>query len=245
MKKSIIKRRKRVIPAPDGESAPSERADSPLSETETPLEKGSINPDGSVNLGLRPRSQQSLTLVPEAVLRQNSQTSPLPSSDLGQYHSSHPHPPRHIPDSLIDENRLAPLTSIPMLNDRQTSLSPASFLSPSRKRSFSATDMEPGQNDKDHPKRLSSIKSILNPTGATPGGEGFMEQAQLQPQCLPSPGSTAVSSPSPGPFPSSEAPANTQAEKSKAERRAILEREAERMREMLAAKERELAELEG
>ncbi|SPQ20091.1 45155aa6-a96a-432d-a74a-e5ad6f5d5e6d [Thermothielavioides terrestris] len=168
MKKSIIKRRKRVIPAsgggPDTESTPSERAESPLSEAEAPKEKGSVNADGSVNLGARRPQEPPLTLVPKTVLMQNRLTPPLPSSDLGQYHSSHQNQPQHIPESLSDENRLAPLTSIPIPHDRQSSLSPASFLSPSRKRSFSAADVDhPNQSDGDHSKRLSSIKSILNP----------------------------------------------------------------------------------
>ncbi|KAK3899716.1 hypothetical protein C8A05DRAFT_46283 [Staphylotrichum tortipilum] len=256
MKKSIIKRRKRVIPAagggPDSESTPSERAESPLSEVDIPMEKGSVNPDGSVNLGLRRREETPLTLVPETVLRQNRQTSPLPSSDLGQYHSTHPNHPQHIPESLINENRLAPLTSIPMPQDRQSSLSPASFLSPSRKRSFSAAEMDPqSQGDADHPKRLSSIKSILNPTASSPGPDDLSEQQQRQ-QYFVTPGSTAASTPSPGVYPSggpTSAPQQTpsgsarEAERVKAERRAVLEREREMMRELLAAKERELAEL--
>ncbi|KAL2137381.1 hypothetical protein VTI74DRAFT_2 [Chaetomium olivicolor] len=255
MKKSIIKRRKRVIPAPgggqDSEGTPSERAESPPSEVEAPKEKGSVNPDGSVNLGLRRRPEAPMTLVPETVLRQNRQTSPL-SNDLGQYHSSHPTQQHHIPDSLTNENRLAPLTSIPMPHDRQMSLSPASFLSPSRKRSFSTTDMEQNQSD-DPPKRLSSIKSILNPTATSPGPEELPERTQ---QIFMTPVSTAASTPSPGAYPTtvpaatlqpaaphSQVGMRTDAERAKAERRAILEREREMMRELLAAKERELAEL--
>lgn len=259
MKKSIIKRRKRVIPAaggsPEAESVPSERADSPASDGEGSKERGTINADGSVNLGIRPRQEPPSTLVPETILRQNRQASPLPSTDLGQYHSSHTSQPRHIPDSLTDENRLAPLTSIPMTDDRQSSLSPASFLSPSRKRSFSAAEIDyPTLNETDHPKRLSSIKSILNPT-TTPDPESAPEQAH---HFLPSPGPTAASTPSPAAYSStgitsaSQSQAASrgslrdparQAEISRAERRAALEREAERMRELLAAKERELAEL--
>jgi hypothetical protein len=261
MKKSVIKRRKRVIPAPgggqDSESTTSERADSPPSETDLPRERGSVNPDGSVNLGLRRRQEPPLTLVPETVLMQNRQTSPLPSSDLGQYHSSHQHPPHQIPSSLTDENRLAPLTSIPMPHDRQSSLSPASFLSPSRKRSFSAAEMEQqSQSDAEPPKRLSSIKSILNPTATSPGPEDLSEQQRQQ--YFMTPGSTGASTPSPGLYSNSgptsapQQPTGSRGvspqpprdvERSKAERRAMLEREREMMRELLAAKERELAEL--
>ncbi|KAK4157279.1 hypothetical protein C8A00DRAFT_11862 [Chaetomidium leptoderma] len=258
MKKSIIKRRKRVIPAlgggQDSESTPSERADSPPSEAELPRERGSLNPDGSVNLGLRRRQEPPLTLVPETVLMQNRQTSPLPSNGLRQYHSSHQSQPHHVPESLTNENRLAPLTSIPMPLDRQSSLSPASFLSPSRKRSFSAAEMDPhsSPNDADHPKRLSSIKSILNPTAMSPGPEDAAEPSQ---QYFVTPNSTAASTPSPGTYsnaghmstpqrlPSPRGGSAREVDRSKTERRAMLERERSMMRELLAAKERELAEL--
>jgi hypothetical protein len=162
-----------------------------------------------------------------------------------------------MPSSLTDENRLAPLTSIPMPHDRQSSLSPASFLSPSRKRSFSAAEMEAqSQSDTEHPKRLSSIKSILNPTATSPGPEDISEQHQQQ--YFMTPGSTAASTPSPGVYSNSVHTSAPQqfadprgfspqpardVERSKAERRAMLEREREMMRELLAAKERELAEL--
>jgi hypothetical protein len=140
-----------------------------------------------------------------------------------------------------------------MPDDRQSSLSPASFLSPPRKRSFSATDMDPHyQNETDQPKRLSSIKSILNPTATSPAPE---DTPVRQLHYLGTPGSTAASSPSPGPYPASghtSAPHQLpsprgvhgrEGERSKTEKRAMLEREREMMRELLAAKERELAEL--
>ncbi|AEO55115.1 hypothetical protein MYCTH_2298578 [Thermothelomyces thermophilus ATCC 42464] len=258
MKKSIIKRRKRVIPATGGaqdpEGTPSERADSPPSESEKPKERGSINPDGSVNLGLRRRQEAPLTLVPETVLMQNRQTSPLPSTDLEQYHQSQHHQHHHLPESLTNENRLAPLTSIPMPLDRQSSLSPASFLSPSTKRSFSAAEMESHtQSEGDQPKRLSSIKSILNPTVTSPPPE---DPSEKQHPLFVTQGSTAASTPSPGAYqsvhqtpapqqlPSPQGGPVREGGRSKAEKRAMLEREREMMRELLAAKERELAELE-
>ena len=218
MKKATIKRRKRVIPASGAESAadPSEPVDSPSPNEEMPAERGSTNPDGSVNLGLR-RRPEHLNMAPEPLPQRNRPPSPLPSGDLSQYQSSHPRQPPNISDSLTDENRLAPLKSFPIANDRQSSLSPASFLSPPRKRSFSSTDMEVPPNDPEGgSKRLSSIKSILGPDVPSPSS---------------SPRSTAASH-----------VGETLA--SKAEKRAALQREAERMRELLAVKERELAELE-
>lgn len=245
-----------MIPAPGGaqdpEGTPSERADSPPSESEKPKERGSVNPDGSVNLGLQRRQETPLTLVPETVLMQNRQMSPLPSTDLEQYHQGQHHQTKHVPESLTNENRLAPLTSIPMPHDRESSLSPATFLSPSTKRTFTAAEMET-QSEGDQPKRLSSIKSILNPPVTSPPPEDASER---RPPIFTTPSSTAASTPSPGTYPSVyQTPAPQQLPspqgslgreggRSKAEKRAMLEREREMMRELLAAKERELAELE-
>ncbi|KAK0643659.1 hypothetical protein B0T16DRAFT_187445 [Cercophora newfieldiana] len=264
MKKSIIKRRKRVIPVVGAEAEGSmEPMNSPSPESDA--ERGSINPDGSVNLGFRRREEQSRTLVPETVLRQNRQNSPT-TGDLGQYQYGssnnnrqsdyYANNQRNAPESLSNENRLAPLTSLNVHDDRQSSLSPASFLSPSRKRSISNFESDSAVvADAGDPKRLSSISSILNPAAAR-SGEEYQDPLK---QATRSPGSTAASAPSPGalssagvavtppPFPpaqlSSREPSSD--EKSKAEKRAALAREAERMREMLAAKERELAELDG
>lgn len=193
---------------------------SPSPGPETPREKGSINPDGSVNLGAKPKPEQSMSLVPEDVLQRTRQASPLrPGSDLTQY---------HVASSLTNENRLAPLTSIAATSDRQSSLSPASFLSPSRKRSFSSTDIDIPQNAEHEPsKRLSSIKSILNPTGGPGTSEGSAE-----------PPRSSFRSPV-----SSPGKATSESATSKAKKRAALQREAEYMRALLAAKERELAEL--
>ncbi|KAK3688379.1 hypothetical protein B0T22DRAFT_479635 [Podospora appendiculata] len=260
MKKAIIKRRKRVIPAAgansETENGSVEPADSPSPDADPVVERGTMNPDGSINLGGRRREEPSLTLVPEKLLRQGRQTSPLASGGLEQYHSTHSNQHHHVPDSLTNENRLAPLTSITVPTDRQSSLSPASFLSPSRKRSVSAADMDfPSPNEGDSHKRLSSIKSILNHS-ALGGREDSPELLRLSP--MRSPASTATSAPSPGsysncgvastpstlpPPQSSSRDASGETGRYKAERRAALEREAEKMREMLAAKERELAEL--
>ncbi|KAK0715866.1 hypothetical protein B0H67DRAFT_253136 [Lasiosphaeris hirsuta] len=256
MKKSVIKRRKRVIPAaggtPEAENESVELADSPSPGPGSEMERGSMNPDGSINLGLRRRSEHTMQLVPETFLRQNRQASPVSGSgDLGHYHSSNAHQSHHVPESLTNENRLAPLTSFNISDDRQSSLSPASFLSPSRKRSFSSVDIDtPSPGEADNSKRLSSINSILNPTAAIHASEGTPEP--LAP--MRSPGSTAASVSSPGafsnagltppPFSHGGQRDPNEVERSRAGRRAALAREAERMREMLVAKERELAELE-
>ncbi|EJT74928.1 GATA factor SREP [Gaeumannomyces tritici R3-111a-1] len=276
MKKSVIKRRKRVLPASqqgspapgDGGSPSAEGGASPSPQPDALMERGSVNSDGSVNLGLRRQPEQAMSLVPETVLRQGRQSSPLPKGDLTQYHTR-PHsaqPPQPVSESLTDDNRLAPLTSIPATpnDDRQSSLSPASFLSPSRrKRSFSAAsgdgpspssgggDVTPYQEGGSVSKRLSSIKSLLNGPLATGDELPPMDKSR---RMIPSPASAAPAPSGGGPF----LPASLRnggrsgsgnavgfdEDRLKADRRAELLREAETMRQVLAAKERELAELQ-
>lgn len=206
-------------------------------------EKGSANADGSVNLGFRRRNEQSMTLLPEPV-RQSQNSTPLPPSDLAAYRNAYTPQSMDSRESLTDNNRLAPLTSISALGDRQSSLSPASFLSPSRKRSFSPSDSEPPQNEVGQSsKRLSSIKSILNPMAGTHSPmSNSMEDAAESLRLLRSPASTLYSAPSPTSHSVGlTLPPLNDSEKLRAERRLALQLEAERMREMLAAKEKELA----
>ncbi|OAA61858.1 siderophore transcription factor [Niveomyces insectorum RCEF 264] len=303
MKKSVIKRRKRVIPtSQDGQgdesSSSGEQGVSPSpgppatlagppsiasQQEDTDMERGTINSDGSVNLGLRRRPEHPLSLVPEPVLRQSQQQQHSPrtlgGSDLTQYHSSSSASGQRSerPDFLNDNNRLAPLTALPSIPtvERQTSLSPASFLSPSRKRSLSlsendyyAASVPPSQINgggsigstasgsgtgngssgmagyETTTKRMSSIKSLLN--GPTDGDDDSNTLGSMA-----------------GPYPGigrgmlGAGDSNNQSRNSnnnkigdnstarvREEKRAALQREAERMREMLAAKERELAELD-
>lgn len=277
MKKSVIKRRKRVIPAAPGASTEDgyissgspPRASPPPPSDRSSLERGSINPDGSINLGSkRPQPAHStppLSLVPEPILMQNRPASPVRAGgDLARYQSSNTsnasnnmyvpgQPPYGLNDSLGHHNRLPPLTSITGIpsSDRQTSLSPASFLSPSRKRSFSAAENElpvpSGSSDGGSTKRLSSIKSLLilgapGSNRGTAGGIDEFEGGEREREgLLRSPGSTAASAPSPGAI-SNTSSGVIGGEMGRAERREMLRREAERMREELAKKERELAE---
>ncbi|KAI0206466.1 hypothetical protein F4808DRAFT_120585 [Astrocystis sublimbata] len=255
MKKSVIKRRKRVIPASQEEaSADTEDAmiiDSVEQQShyaESEVERGSFNEDGSVNLGSR-RKTEHPTLLPSP-MHSRQQNTPLRPTDPLAHHTPQMLQPR---DSRNDDNRLPPLTSL--ISDRQSSISPASFLDPSsRKRSFSATDSDvpPSEFNAEHTKRLSSIKSILNPASGSglDFGPSMDDTSDLRRR---SPGSTMLSPPSPGGFSmtSSRLPSmrsretTVDSERSRADRRAALQQEAEQMREMLAAKERELAALEG
>ncbi|PHH73180.1 hypothetical protein CDD80_3996 [Ophiocordyceps camponoti-rufipedis] len=238
MKKATIKRRKRVIPASqDDEQDESEKTSS---------ERGTENEDGSINLGVRRRPDHPLTIEPEPVTTSSGQSSPMPSSShLAAYHQPSGYL-RSVPSPLNDDNRLAPMTTMP--SDGQSPNSPASLLSSSRrKRSFSATETEAGSvtdGGYDGAKRLSSIKAILNPPLSHESGprsrRGSAEMGEytLPPLRAPGPSlSPAVTSePAFGREPG-------EAERQKAERRVALQREAEQMRELLAAKERELMEL--
>ncbi|RGP65036.1 putative siderophore regulation gata factor [Fusarium longipes] len=256
MKKSTIKRRKRIIPASQDEEM-EDTMDTPEPQNQyiANAERGSMNEDGSVNLGLRRRPDHPLTIEPLPSIRPSRTISPLPStSDLAAYHQSNN--PRHYTGSINDDNRLAPMASMAANDDRKTSLSPASFLSPTRKRSFSTTEGEASvaqEGSQESSKRISSInlKSILNPStsATTPPklGTGSDDGDYSLPP-IRSPGSTIASAPSPSAFSNRDntpgaVPRDLESERIKAERRAALQREADKMREMLAAKERELQEL--
>jgi GATA-binding protein len=263
MKKSVIKRRKRVVPAVQGTQASgidvannsmgSPDSDRHSPPTESQSQRGSINPDGSVNLGFRIRNEAGRALLPEPVSTNRAANGQaLPSSDLTAYASTNTqqgntHEP---PESLNNDNRLPPMTSYPSPTQRPSSLSPNSFLSPSRKRSFSAAEIEPlhpSLSDSTHPKRLSSIKSILNPGNFS---DSETDRDRASPGRYPGVGSplssgyaTSPANSGAGSALSSARDPASESERSKLERREMLQREAERMREALKAKERELAEL--
>ncbi|KAH7327998.1 hypothetical protein B0I35DRAFT_403439 [Stachybotrys elegans] len=258
MKKTTIKRRKRVIPTQDEEMEDAAESVEGRGAEKTP-ERGSMNEDGSVNLGLRRRpNNHPLTIEPEPGVLMSKRTPPLPSMpDLAAYHQ-----PRSASGSNMEDNRLAPLNSINGNSDRQPSLSPASFLS-RRKRSISATDTEMGsvsESGYENAKRVSSIKSILNPTipGPHDRSPAADDSRELTLPPLRSPGHgmggptrspsilasrDATPSHMAGVGGTSSQEAMDEAERLRAERRAILIREAGLMREMLVAKERELMEL--
>lgn len=262
MKKSVIKRRKRVVPAaqdPQASGNDIAAMGSPESDRHSPPldisdQRGSINPDGSVNLGFRGRGLPAPISTSRA---QNGQQTTDLTAYASNTHSHHDHT-----ESLSNDNRLPPMTSYPSPSQRRPSLSPNSFLSPSRKRSFSATDMEsqpsksefnnPSSNQSSQPKRLSSIKSILNP-GFSDSDTSDIDPA-LRSNPIPlSPNPHSINSPglSGGSYNTSPAGLTTEGmrnnyseqDRSRIERREMLQREADRIREALKAKEKELAEL--
>jgi GATA-binding protein, other eukaryote len=262
MKKSIIKRRKRVVPAPQGTQASgldvnshpavSPESDDASSSNPSHDQRGTVNADGSINLGFRPRYEPRLLPAP-VIAQQLEGQQQLPSIGPGR-HGSDQSSHRQDNSSLNHDNRLPPMTSYPSPTPRPPSLSPNSFLSPSRKRSFTAADSESAPSNSDsNSKRLSSIKSILNPS-QQPGDNSESLDPSLR--LGRSPEMRYGRPPSPSSFgqgtggtwestsrPSSARDPGSDSERAKVEKRATLQREAERMREALKAKERELAEL--
>ncbi|KXJ92258.1 hypothetical protein Micbo1qcDRAFT_60617 [Microdochium bolleyi] len=259
MKKSIIKRRKRVIPAAhggDGDETASSAGDqySQYADTEmSDYERGTLNEDGSVNLGLRRRQDRPPNFLPEPV-RSGLSSNSLVTPDLTSYHAANTLPPLNLRESLHDNNRLAPMLSMSASADRQSSILPASYLSPgrTRKRSFDSENPA-GEGSGDGPKRLSSIKSILNPYGdGRPGSSAGTDAPDPYRSSRSPPTTQARPALSPSPFLTTQTMASegrsrentVDSDMSKSDRRAALREEAERMREMLAAKERELASLD-
>lgn len=247
MKKATIKRRKRIIPASqdeDGDENMENGKDAAQGQFDS---RGSVNEDGSVSLGMRRRAeQQSL----QGALRPDQRTPPLSNSDLAAYHQGSGQY-RHAPDFSADYNVLPPMHAMSVAEDGHSTLSP--YAQPRRKRSFSEAETDPsnrGEAGNQSPKRLSSIKSILNQP-MTEGGHDryghYQSELSLPPIRSPGipghPNSSGHSSRSQTPQSMVQPNQPHESERLKLERRATLQREAERMREMLAANERELMDL--
>ncbi|MCJ1362641.1 putative electron transfer flavoprotein subunit [Acarospora aff. strigata] len=256
MKKSIIKRRKRVVPALQDQ--PSRAPSSPpLAPSVSPDpsqtyhhdqagdQRGSMNPDGSINLGFRQRENARSFNTPY----QENTRHPPPPVDFTDYHtsSSHTHHPNYRPSNSAPP----PQPTYPSPIQRPASLSPH-IPSATRKRSYSATQ-ETTFTTLDSPDvtRLSSISSILNPAQLDQHQHQQQEpsvSATAEAEDMPiEPSLLAMSNPQ-LPLPASSTNSlgenERQKDREKMERRAQLSREAEAMRQMLRAKERELAELE-
>lgn len=190
----------------DGPSLPPISASTSMVQPTQVPEKGTMNPDGSINLGLRSRpSPGPLTLLPDPQLAANQRHSPPlagRSHNLSNYYSNSNYEPSILSD-LNAENRLAPIKSLPGLRERQSSTSPASVLGVGRKRSFSsAAEPEPLPELHDKPKRqVNSIKSILNP--CNDDGES---PASISHPRSGSPMSTTLGSDQPSPQTSQQAP---------------------------------------
>ncbi|KAI9705493.1 MAG: putative electron transfer flavoprotein subunit [Candelina mexicana] len=221
MKKSTIKRRKRVVPAVPDSSLQQERprsynpSVSPVDQQITTLT------DGSLGLSNRAKPSGSSCTVHE------SQESPVYELQEGYRHlpvdftqyPSRPTDSQGLPDSNGVTLRPSD-TSSP--SQRHHSASPHLSNPPSRKRSFSATEGEAQTGEViANSTQPSSISSILNPS------QRASEDIPIEPSLLAMDWEDS----------------RARNGKTPVEKRAELQRQADTLREMLAAKERELAGL--
>ncbi|KAI9821761.1 MAG: putative electron transfer flavoprotein subunit [Pycnora praestabilis] len=241
MKKSVIKRRKRVVPAHMDQSlngnqlplmAPSSSPD-PHQQThieDSRDQRGSLNPDGSINLGFRRRESGHVQNTPEIAdphTHFEQRTSHPPPLDFTGYPSESAHQLQHQ-HSHSHSNGGPP--NYPSPTQRHSSMSPHPSSSTNRKRSFSVADSDAQERNADPAKsnRLSSITSILNPS------QQSYDDFPIEPSLL-------AMSRQPPPDENIRLGANE--DEAHLNRRAKLQRDVEYMRKMLAAKEREIAEL--
>ncbi len=274
MKKSVIKRRKRVVPATTGGVMPNmtRNAGSPESDDQHQrsddaheAQRGSMNTDGSISLGFRPRQPQSqepsrnLPELPGQIRGQNGHQHQHQhqQNDLQSYTSTPQQMQQHDKSSLSVDNRLPPMAAYPSPGHRPSSLSPNFLLSPNnRKRSVSATEdgqsmqQQPQQPQSGHGQRTGSIKSILNHApqmqmSLPPGDEVLDPSLRTPVQQSPVQGYAPVASmgQSNGSGQRTSSGMRGEEEKVRMQRREALEREAERMREELRRKEEELEQL--
>lgn len=261
MKKSVIKRRKRVIPAthehspvqshlasvPRSISSDSQHTDT-AKPKDTRDQAGNINPDGSINLGFRSRGS-------DGNLSNHHRGYQPPPIDFTGYQVDRP---RHQGDYRQELQRVSPNTVHADSTNVPSTQPPVSVSSTpprnTRKRSLSIAE---GDSARDHhsenarSNRLSSISSILNPAQQIDGDnvlidpsltaidrDHYHQQQHQNLQHQPPPASSSGDQSWP-------VTVDDPGGKERLARRAQLQREAEEMREMLKAKERELAELSG
>lgn len=260
MKKSVIKRRKRVIPAthehspgrsdlasfPRSISPDSQHADIPKPK-DVRDQAGNVNLDGSVNLGFRSRGSG------DSLSNHHHGYQPPPIDFTGYqvdrllHQSGYPQEQQRVsPNTIHADSRNVPSTKSPV---SATTTPPRN----TRKRSISIAE---GDSTRDHhseggrSNRLSSISSILNPAQQSEGDvvpidpsltaidrDHYHQRQYQRPQQQPTPASSGDRS--------RPVAVDDPGGKERLTRRAQLQREAEEMREMLKAKERELADLSG
>lgn len=221
--------------------------------------KGAMNSDGSVSLGFRPRpGQEPNRNLPELTGAPRNQNGHAhPQNDLGSYTQGQMQ--QHDGNSLSVDNRLPPMASYHSPSHRPSSLSPNFLLSPNnRKRCFSSTvdeqtavqqslqqqHLAQNQQQQGDGQRLSSIKSILNPSQISTGEEALDPSLRTpQQQRSPSQNFAPVAIMGQNGTARVSPMRDIEQERAKEQKREMLKREAEKMREELRRKEMELEEL--
>lgn len=240
MKKSIIKRRKRVVPAL--------RDQSPTAATQS-SNGSSASPEASPAALAHSHDDHYRYMSNEPIDGPRSMSFAPPPVDFTGYHMSSGLMQHHTLPKLVEPERLG---QSPVSQYGRRSASPNSLGIP-KKRTLAETaaealpvpnTLESGSNqlppimssvNPSPPGRLSSISSILNQTGSR--DESRVDSTHLnRPPSFHSPVPSASHTPQPLPGIASFADSGV-------DRRVQLQREAEQMREALRAKERELAQM--
>ena len=258
MKKSTIKRRKRVVPAsqdhlPDQANAPPlptsvspEPSPAPHTEPNPSFQETSSETsfDLSTNLGLRPREPHSNHEPPSIDFTgyQNNRSSCSPQRPQETHlQGVHP-PPKRFPSPSQTQSPQ------PLLDDPDHN----------RKRSFSMAEgthvdnLDPIPDASSRSNRLSSISSLLNPTKATSTDDPMIDPDLTRPKSYTTNRENSILSNTPEyrsrqiehqEDPGGESVLDNDV-REKSARKERLMREAEQIRDQLRAKERELEELD-
>lgn len=260
MKKTIIKRRKRVVPAlrehsPTGATQSSNG--SSASPEASPAALAPAHDDHYRYYSSEPMDHfkhiPGDRISPQAPREFGFAPPPVDFTGFGSGTVSLPHHPP--PPRLLEPDRINAPSHSPVSQFGRRSLSPNPANPKKRTLAETAssaeaasipTTLESGSNqlppimssaNPSPPGRLSSISSILNPSSKRDESRLDPSLAALSRQQHQHPHQT-LAPPPPQPL-----PGVTELDNMREERRAQLQREAEEMREMLRAKERELAEL--
>lgn len=260
MKKSIIKRRKRVVPAAQ-EQEPNHAAHlTSFPVSTSPKSHYSENPESRHHRQDSPSVELNDSLNLDVRIRDHHQDyqhqyEPAPLGvDFTGYQIEQPRPPSrgtHQPQNLPLAN-IHDSSAIMSSPESQRTLSP--FPGATRKRSFSDAHIDANKATTagiSRPNRLSSISSILNPTQRVPADDmpidpslSAIGQPQRRQTHLPVQPHQQPLAPPP------DIRLRTVVEGDpdnweRMERKARLRREAEQIRDMLKAKEKELEDLGG
>ncbi|KAF7596350.1 putative electron transfer flavoprotein subunit [Aspergillus hancockii] len=260
MKKTIIKRRKRVVPALREHSPTGATQSSNGSSASPEVSPATLVPHDehyryySTEPMEHFKHMPGERISPQAPRQFGFAPPPVDFTGFGSGTVSLPHHPP--PPRLLEPDRISAApghTPVSQFGRRSLSPNPANpkkrtlaETASSAEAASIPTTLESGSNqlppimssvNPSPPGRLSSISSILNPSGARDESRLDPSLAALSRQ------QHQHSHQSLAPPPPQPLPGVTELDSMREERRAQLQREAEEMREMLRAKERELAEL--
>lgn len=259
MKKSIIKRRKRVVPATQEQSPNSSHLAS-FSVSISPDPQRTENRDLRTDRQTPPSTNSNDSMSLDLRVRNQEADHPIPweSAPIGVDFTGYQiDQQRRLSSHPQQQQQYLPL---PAVHDPSTAMSPSeshstlSSFPPSnaRKRSFSISERDnpsPPVPENMRSNRLNSISSLLNPPQQSP-----LDEMPIDPSLtgIGQQNNRHMQLPQPQPYQHPRPPdlhsmsvGNGESNDWAAQRKAQLRLEAEEMREMLRAKERELEEMDG